>query len=126
MICVLGHTPTLEETEVILGLFIGCTLALNILLASMITAKLMMARRDALTLDKHMKGSMKGSALRYLTLINAIVESAALWILPTMLYLTSFIYCAISVHSLSDLSYFCAVSSSFSYIFAMTSVSCHL
>jgi hypothetical protein len=86
----------------------------------MVTAKLVRARRAALTMGTH----MKGPALQYLTTINAIVESAAIWILPTFVYLTSSTLCDINIRDFhKHVLYSCAVSSSFSWVFGMTSVS---
>jgi hypothetical protein len=104
---------------VTLVLFICCTLTLNTLLASMVVAKLVLARRSALAMGTHMEDPTS----QYLTIINTIVESAAMWILPTILYLTGLISCMSAIQSLSVPSDFCALSSSFfSPIFDMASV----
>jgi hypothetical protein len=69
-----------------LNVTIILTLLLNILLACMITTKLVLARKAALVMV-----NMKGQASQYLTTINAVVESAAIWVVSIILYLANFI-----------------------------------
>lgn len=65
---------------------LALTLALNILLACMITGKLILARRDALALGER----MAQPASQYLTTMTIVVESALMWIVAIALNMISF------------------------------------
>jgi hypothetical protein len=95
----------------------GCTLALNILLAAMISWKLLLARRAALAKGTH----MNGPAAQYLTIVTIIVESAALWISSIILYLACFN--SFTHYHLHHFAVFPTLLPFFSYLFEITSVS---
>jgi hypothetical protein len=99
------------------NLFMGCTLALNVLLASMITRRLLLARRAALTMGTH----MNGLASQYLTTVTIMVESAGVWILSIILYLACFnSFVRYNLHHFEN---FPTLVPFFSYLFEITSVS---
>jgi hypothetical protein len=65
--------------------FVVLTAILNIILASMIAGKLIIARRSALKMGEY----MAGPAALYASTVSIVVESAAAWVLSAILYLAS-------------------------------------
>jgi hypothetical protein len=61
-------------------------LAVNIILASMITAKRVVARRFALAMGAH----MKGIASQYLATIHIVVDSTIILVLAIIFHIASF------------------------------------
>jgi hypothetical protein len=61
------------------------TIAFNIVLTFLISARLVMARRAMLAMGVH----IDGLASQYISTINIVVESAAIWVLPAIIHLVA-------------------------------------
>jgi hypothetical protein len=104
------------------NLFLGLTLAFNIVLVFLISARLVLARKAILLMRVH----IKGLASQYITTINIVVESTAIWVMSAILYIAcinSFLRSPHS-HNLDGPPDFSALFPFFERLYGITSVIC--
>jgi hypothetical protein len=104
---------------VLYDLSIGFTVTFNIVLTFLISARLILARRAMSVMGVHIKGLES----RYITTINIVVESAAIWVSAAILYVACYNSSGSRTHNPNDPSDFSVLLPVFRSLFGITSAS---
>jgi hypothetical protein len=97
------------------------TISFNIVLTLLISVRLVLARRAMLAMGVH----IEGLASRYISTINIVVESAAIWVLPAIIHLAAMDSFHGHPHNFHGPPDFSALAPFFWRLFQITTVICY-